>query len=145
MSQLPNNKKRLIIHLSRLLSITYITVIIALAYTNDLFKDLFNNTVWFELSFTLFIIYLILYIKDAFITDFIEIVIEKEEKAFLTHFIEHIIEPFILFLFFLGATRVLLLLNMNSALPKIFVIVGTPLLYYIIKKKAYIVKKNGTL
>ena len=101
MNQTLKENIRIIKIISIVLSAMYIIGIIILLYTNDLFIDIYDNNNWIELSFILFITYLILYIKDAFVSYFIELVIEKKEKAFLPHLLEHSLEPFILFLFFL--------------------------------------------
>jgi len=142
MNQTLKENIRIIKIISIVLSAMYIIGIIILLYTNDLFIDIYDNNNWIELSFILFITYLILYIKDAFVSDFIELVIEKKEKAFLPHLLEHSLEPFILFLFFLLTTRILLLLNMDSMLPKILMTILTPSLYFILKKKLHLNKKG---
>lgn len=144
MEQIQKNKIHIIKITSIVLSVIYIVGIIILLYTNDLFKDIYENNNWIELSFILFITYLILYIKDAFVSDFIELVIEKKEKAFFPHLLEHSLEPFILFLFFLVTTRVFLLFNMDSMLPKIIMTLLTPTLYFLLKKQIF-TNKNGTL
>jgi len=138
MNQTLKENIRIIKIISIVLSAMYIIGIIILLYTNDLFIDIYDNNNWIELSFILFITYLILYIKDAFVSDFIELVIEKKEKAFLPHLLEHSLEPFILFLFFLLTTRILLLLNIDSMLPKILMTILTPSLYFILKKKLHL-------
>lgn len=145
MNNQTNAKSRNIRSISLLLSIAYLLLIIIFSYTNDLISSIFNNTVSSELSFILFITYLLIYIKDAVVNDYIELAIEKQDKAFIPHLLEHTLEPLIIFIFFLGTTRLLLLGPSQSILMKIFVIIITPTLYFGIKKtiESY-VKKTGT-
>jgi hypothetical protein len=137
MNEPKNSKSQILHHFSIMISVLYILILVILSYTKDLFTDIYSNSSWIELSFILFITYLILYIKDAFVMDFIEIVIEKKEKAFLPHLIEHTIEPFILFILFLFTTRLYLLFDIEAVLPRFLIIVGTPFLYFHIKKKKF--------
>jgi len=144
MNQSPNKKKFYLKVSSTMISALYIVALIILFFRNNLIKEIYSNTVWIELSFILFITYLILYIKDAFIDDFIDLVLEKKKKSFIPHLLEHSLEPFILFLFFLTTTRILLLFTINSIFLKIFVVILTPILYFILKKQIITVNKKGT-
>ena len=141
------NRKKIknIRSISLLISIIYLLLILVLSYINDLVMDIYSNSIWMELSFILFITYLLIYIKDAFINDYIEIAIEKKEKAFIPHLLEHSLEPFIIYIFFLGTTRLLLDINTEEVFIKIIVIILTPFLYFGVKKtiESYI-KKKGT-
>ena len=134
----PKNSKSRILHsFSIMISVLYILILLILSYTKNLFIDIYSNSSWFELSFILFITYLILYIKDAFIMDFIEIAIEKQEKAFFPHLIEHTLEPLFLFILFLFTTRLYLLFNIESVFPRFLIIIAIPFLFFVVKKKIH--------
>lgn len=121
--------------ISHIISGIYLLVLYLLSQTSDLINSIYQNNVWIELSFILFITYLILYIKDAITSDFIELILQKKEKSFLPHLVEHTLEPLIIFIFFLITTRILLAFNMDSILLRFFIIVITPVLYFLLKKK----------
>ena len=120
--------------ISLLSSIVYLLLITIASYTNDLILEIYSNSVWMELSFVLFITYLLLYIKDAIVNDYIELMIEKKEKAFIPHLLEHTLEPFIIYLFFLGTTWLLLFNDTEAILTRIIVVLLTPFLYFGVKK-----------
>lgn len=145
MNQDKSKKASNIRAISLLLTIVYLFLIIIFSYTNNLVMNIYSNSTWIELSFILFITYLLIYIKDALVNDYIELVIEKKDKSFIPHLIEHTLEPVIIYFFFLGTTWLLLFNKTDSILPRILVVMITPLIYFGIKKTIEMTKnKTGT-
>ena len=134
-----SNKGKTLKRISLLVTTIYIATIIILSQTNDLFSDIYQNNSRIELSFILFISYLIIYIKDAFLMDYIEIVILKK---FLPHLIEHTLEPFVLFFLYIPYTWILLQLNIENTIIRILSLFVLPLLYFIVKNKILNTIKN---
>lgn len=73
-----------------------------LSSAQSILYSLLTNSDLFYLGFILFVFYFVIYIKDAFVDDLIDIYFLEETKKFTSHLLEHLLEPiFILFIFIL--------------------------------------------
>lgn len=130
-----NKRIRCLKRISFVITIIYVVIVIILSQTDNLFSDIYQNNSFLELSFILFITYLIIYIKDAFLMDYIEIALMKKEKAFIPHLVEHTVEPFLLFILYIPFAWILIQLNIENTIVRNIVTFLLPLLYFLTKKK----------